>query len=88
MLAGAGFGDDALLVHTTREQHLPDRIVDFVCACVKQILALEIDGCASTVFSQTGGVKERRRPAGVVLQKILEFRLKRLIVATGEISRS
>src|SRR5689334_11337342 len=88
VLARAGFRDDALLVHATRQQHLADRVVDFVRAGVKQIFAFQVDGCAAAVISQTRRVKERRRTTGEVLQKILELRLKRLIISAREVSRS
>ena len=73
MLPGARFGDDALLVHAAREEHLADGVVDLVRACVKEVFAFEIDFCATAMLGQAGGVKERRGPACVVVQKTLKF---------------
>ncbi len=41
MLAGAGFGDHALLAHAQREQALADRVVDLVSAGVIEVFAFE-----------------------------------------------
>ena len=43
VLAGAGFGDHALLAHAQREQRLAERVVDLVGAGVIEVFALEID---------------------------------------------
>jgi hypothetical protein len=47
VLACARLGDEARLLQAAREQRLPDRVVDLVCARVEQILALEIDARAA-----------------------------------------
>ena len=46
VLTCAGFGDDALLAHSLREQRLTERVVDLVRAGVRQVLALEQDADA------------------------------------------
>jgi hypothetical protein len=43
MLSRAGLGDDALGAQALCEQRLTDRIVDLVCACVRQVFALQPD---------------------------------------------
>ena len=47
VLPGSGLGDDAVLPHASREQHLPHRVVDLVRARVVEILALEQDACTN-----------------------------------------
>ena len=47
VLAGAGFGDHAVLAHALDEQTLAEAVVDFVRAGVEQVFALEIDFCAA-----------------------------------------
>jgi len=49
MLARAGLGDDARLLHTRGEQRLAEHVVDLVGAGVTEILALEPDPCAAAV---------------------------------------
>ena len=63
MLSRAGFRDDALLVHASREQHLAERVVDLVRACVQEIFTLEIDGGATAVV-RSGVRREREAWAG------------------------
>ena len=73
MLAGAGFGDDAVLAHAPREQDLAEHIVDLVRAGVVQLFALEIDLGAAEMFGQPLGEIERARPADIMGQQILQF---------------
>ena len=76
VLAGAGFGDDALFAHALGEQALAEGVVDFVCAGVEQVFALEIDFCAAECFGQPLGEVERRGAAGVVVEQRGELGLK------------
>ena len=69
VLAGAGFGDHALLAHPQREQRLAERVVDLVGAGVVEVFALEPDLRAAALLAQPLGVIERRRAADVVLQQ-------------------
>ena len=85
VLAGAGFGDDALLAHAPREQRLAQAVVDLVRAGVQQVLALDVDLRAAVHFAQALGVVERRRAAGVIGQQIFQLGLKRRIVPRFEI---
>ena len=70
MLAGAGLGDDALLAHATREQRLPEHVVDLVRTGVVEVLALEVDARSPTLGGEAAGERERAGPAGV---RALEF---------------
>ena len=88
MLPRAGFSNDALFVHAPREQHLAQRVVDLVCAGVKQVFAFQINFGPAAIFSQSRGVEKRRRAAGVVAQQVFEFRLKRLIVFARQVRHS
>ncbi len=55
VLAGACFGDDALLAHALGEQDLAEAVVDLVRAGVVEVLALEIDLRAAEMLRQTLG---------------------------------
>ena len=76
MLAGAGFGDHALLAHAEREQRLADRVVDFVCAGVVEVFALEPDLSAAALLAESLGKIERRGAADVILQQRRKLGLK------------
>ena len=43
MLSRARFGNDALFAHAFCQQTLPQRIIDFVRACVCKVFTFEID---------------------------------------------
>ena len=43
MLARSRFSNNALFAHAFRQQTLPQRIIDFVCACVCQVFPFEVD---------------------------------------------
>ena len=47
VLAGAGLGDDAAFAHSLGEQDLAERVIDFVCPSVEQVLALQINFSAA-----------------------------------------
>ena len=78
------------LFHPLRKHHLADGVVDLVRTGVVQVLALEVNLGAARVFCQPLGVKQRRRPADVVLQVTVQPRLKvgislRLSIRRGEL---
>ncbi|MND30601.1 hypothetical protein D3C80_211340 [compost metagenome] len=79
MHAGAGLGDDALLAHALGQEDLADAVVDLVRAGMVQLFALEINLCATEMFSQTLGIIERARTADImgaeIGQFLLEFRI-------------
>ena len=81
VLAGAGLGDDAPLAHAPGKQNLPDGVVDLVRAGVVEVLALQIDLGALQVPGQALGEIERRRPADVMLEVIVELGLEGGILA-------
>ena len=87
MLTRAGFGDDPGLAHASRQQDLAEGVIDFVCAGVQKIFALEIDARAAGVFSQTPREEERRRPPCVIAPQRIELILKILIPARSFIGR-
>src|SRR6266545_2968302 len=64
MLARAGLGDDPGLAHTFGQQPLAERVVDFMRAGMRQVLALEVDLRAAAVLGQSYGVGQRGRPPG------------------------
>src|SRR4029453_9835475 len=70
VLSRACFGDDPLFSHSHREQRLSERVVDLVCAGVRQIFALQQDPCAAAaVLAEPTGLPERCRAAGVLRQQ-------------------
>ena len=85
MLARARLGDDAALAHADGEQRLPERVVDLVRACVREILALEKDPRAAERGGQPRRFVDRRRPTDVVLQQTIELGVEGFIVAHGEV---
>ena len=79
VLARAGLGDDAGLAHPHRQQDLADAIVDLVCAGVIELVALEPHLCSTELFRDARRKIERARAADVMLEQVVEFRLKRRI---------
>jgi len=67
VLASAGFGNDAALAHATRQQNLPECIVNFVSAGVQQIFPFQIHARAVRMFGQPLRKKERRGTARIIL---------------------
>ena len=76
MLAGAGLGDDAPLAHLAGEQDLAHAVVDLVRAGVVELVALEIELGAAEMSGQPLGEVERARPAGIMLQVVVELALE------------
>ena len=75
MLTGTGLGDDALCAQALRQQCLPDRIVDLVCARMREILTLQ-PYLRAPAPSELVGVRERRRPPGPGAQFLTECLLE------------
>ena len=76
VLAGAGFGDDALLAHAPGEQGLADGVVDLVRAGVVEVFALQVNLRAAELFRPAFGMIDRARAADVMLQFVGKFRLE------------
>ena len=83
MLAGTGFGDDALLAHAPGEQPLAERVVDFVRAGVEEVFALEVDSGAAELLRQALGEIERSGTASEVMQKLRKLGLERRVGLCG-----
>ena len=62
VLSGSGFGYDACLAHAARQQYLSDGVVDFVCAGVVEVLALEVDAAAVYGRQAPGQIQGEGRP--------------------------
>jgi len=73
VLARAGFGYDAAFAHSAREQCLAHRIVDLVRTGVGKIFAFQVDLRSARVPGQPLRMKQRRRPAAVIAQPLVEF---------------
>ena len=87
MLSGAGFRDHALLAHALRQQSLADAVIDLMGARVIQIFSLEINLSGVPVSGQSLGMIERRGPARIIPQQMIETRVKPRIVLRFPISR-
>src|SRR5207245_9350175 len=75
MLAGARLGDDALLAHAPRQQHLTERVVDLVGAGVVQVLALEQhDDALAQLRAESRRFGDGGGPPAVVLEQRVELR--------------
>ena len=74
--ARACFGDDASFGHSPRQQDLSEHVVDLVGAGVIEVLAFEIDLCAGEVLGHAFGEIERRRPADIMLEVVVELGLE------------
>ena len=73
VLPGTGLGNHALLAEALGEQRLTDAVVDLVRAGVIEVLALEPDLRAARLFRPALRVVDRRRPADIVRELVLEF---------------
>jgi hypothetical protein len=79
VLAGAGLRDDALDAQPFGKQRLPDRVVDFVCARMREVFPLE-PHVGAPAFTEPPGVGQRGGPADPFTQLALELRLELRIV--------
>ena len=73
VLAGAGFGNDALLAHAPREQCLAKAVVDLVRAGVVEIFALEPDLRAAKLVGPAPGMVDRGRAPDEVLELVMKL---------------
>src|SRR5258708_19712476 len=76
MLAGAGLGDNALFADAPRHNDLAEHVVDLVRAGMVELLALEIDFRAAEMPGEALGEIQRRRPADIVPEIAVHFRLE------------
>ena len=79
MLTRPGFGDDPFFAHAFRQQHLANRVVDFMGSRVDQVLAFEINFSAPAILGQTFRKIQLGRPPREFLQMTTQFRQIRLI---------
>ena len=87
VLAGAGLGDDAALVHPPRQQDLAQHVVDLVRAGVVELVALQIELGAAEMPGQPLGEIERARPPDIMFEVIVELGLKAGVGARRGIGR-
>jgi hypothetical protein len=76
VLAGAGFGDDALFAHAEGEQGLADGVVDLVGAGVVEVFAFEVDFGAAEMFGEAAGEIEPDGPADELAEVVVEIALE------------
>ena len=76
VLAGACFRNDPRLLHLHREKALADGVIDFVCAGMQQVFALEINPRATKMRRKAFRELQRCRPPREILQQIVESSLK------------
>jgi hypothetical protein len=67
VLAGAGFRNDARLAHFHSQQTLANGVVDFVCAGVEQVFALEVNAWTAEMRGEARSKLQRRRAASKIL---------------------
>ncbi len=72
VLSRARLGDDTLFAHVLRQQHLSERVVQFVRAAVEQVLAFQVD-VAVVPLAQRVGALERRRSAAEIAEVAAEL---------------
>ena len=80
MLPRAGLRNNPLLAHPPSQQPLTQRIVDLVRPRMQQVLTLQIDLRPTALLRQPLRKIQRSRPPAVVLQQIIQLRLKRRIL--------
>ena len=76
VLPGSGLGNDTTLSHMACQQHLAQDVVDFMCTSMSQILALQINPCATQVIRHSRRQREGRRPPRVMGEQVIQFMLK------------
>jgi hypothetical protein len=79
VLPRAGFGDHPALPHPLGEQGLPECVVDLVGARMCEILAFEENPGAAKRGGQPLRFIQRRGPANVVTQQLIQRGPKRLV---------
>ncbi len=81
VLARARFRDDAALAHAHGQQALPNAVVDFVRAGVKQVLALDVDTRPAEMLRKPRSKLQRRGAPGKIFEQIVEFSLEARVFA-------
>ena len=76
MLSRSRLRDDTGLSHLFRQKALPQHIVDLMRTGMIQVLSFQVNLCTAQIFGHLLCVIQKRRPAGIVFQKILQLRLK------------
>jgi len=79
MLAGSGFGDEALLAHAKGQEGLAEGVVDLVGAGVVEVFPFEINLGPAEFFGEAARQIKAAGPAGkfveVVAELLFEFRI-------------
>ncbi len=88
MLSRARLGDHARLAHVTRDQRLPDRVVDLVRAGMVQILALEVDLRAAQMLGPAAGVVDGARASDEMLQLAPQLGIERPVRTAALVGRA
>src|ERR1700733_493525 len=86
VLSRASLRNHSLFLHAHSKQALPDAVIDFVRAGVKQILAFQINLRAAEMLRQSRGELQRRRPPGEIVEQVVKFSAERFIAARLQIS--
>ena len=79
MLTGAGFGNDPVFPHAAGQDDLAQDIVNFMRACVVELVTLEIDFRAAQMLGQTLGIIQWARTSDVIGPKIIHLCPKAVI---------
>ena len=85
VLACAGFGDNPFFAHPLRQQTLTQRIIDFMCAGVGQILALQPNLRSTTFGRKASRVSHCGGATSVAVMQGGEFGLKGCIITNAQV---
>ena len=77
VLTSAGLGNDAALSHACGQQTLAEAVVNFVCARVQQVFALDVDARAAQMLRQTRSKLQRCGATGKILEQEIESPFER-----------
>ena len=87
VLSCTGLGNDAPLAHASRQQRLPERVVDLVRAGVTEVFALQVDLRAAELGGQMLREVERRLATGVLGEVVLELAPELGVAADAPVGR-
>ena len=79
MLPCSGFGNNARLAHSARQNNLTQYVVDLVCACVVKLVTLEVNFSATKGLGHALCEIKRRRATYVMGPKVMHLGPKAIV---------
>jgi len=73
MLPRPGFSDDPGFLHPHSQEHLADRVINFMRAGMTEIFPLQIDPGPAKLLGQPGRMIERRRSPDILFEIVGQF---------------